>query len=134
MAFSRKEQASPKGAERYYMFVFGTMEEIRKNAIRVNDGTCVFWPQSGEFTTIHLHNLVIEPNKMLYSYKNGVVAFITQQGYLYAIPDIKGVQDTLKKSGYKKGYFYVPFSNWDIPFDNKEHWEELWKIKNNKQA
>lgn len=114
------------------MFVFSSMEEVRKNAILVKDGTSVFWPQTGEFTTIHLHNLVIESNKMLYSYNNGVVAFIDQQGNLYAIPDIKGLQDTLKKAGYKKGYFYVPFSNWDVPFEHREHWEELWKTKNNR--
>lgn len=104
------------------------MAELKKKAIIVRDGMETYFPQfkCKEILSVSkpdTHNLT-------YAYNNSVVAFVDEQGMMFVVPDIKGTQKVLVENGYKKAYFYVPFSNWDYPIACKDRWEALWKEKN----
>lgn len=107
-----------------------SMEELKRRAIKIEEGMSVVWPQFNRNYPINMRNFNYEKNRRRYSYNNGVVAFVTPGADVYVIPDIKGTQDVLKSEGYKKAFFYVPFSNWDFPSQQREEWEALWHEKN----
>ena len=109
-----------------------SMNELKKKAINVYEGMETRFPQFDVQEKLHVSELNPENNKMRYSYNNGVVAFIDEDGEFWTIPDIRGVQAVLTEAGFKRGYFYVPFSNWDYPVSYENKWKELWKEKNSK--
>lgn len=110
--------------------IINTMADLKTKAIVVIDGMETFFPQFSKRETLVVSK--IQTNKLTYAYNNSVVAFVDEEGTFYVIPDLKGTQRLLLENGYAKTYFYVPFSNWDIPVAYKEKWEKLWEEKNAK--
>ena len=107
------------------------LQTLKARALVVTNGMETFFPQFSKREKLQISNLHTKP--MTYAYNNSVVAFIDENGTFYVIPDIKGTQKTLIENGFKKDYFYVPFSNWDYPLGNKDYWEFLWNLKNAKK-
>lgn len=104
------------------------IKELKLKAIHVEDGMETYFPQFSKRETLKISELQLIPKT--YSYNNSVVAFVDEDGCLFVIPDFKGTQKFLIEEGYKKAYFYVPFSNWNYPVICKDYWESLWKEKN----
>ena len=104
------------------------LQVVKARALVVTDGMETYFPQFSKREKLQISNLHIKPKT--YAYNNSVVAFVDEDGTLYVTPDIKGTQKALIENGFQKNYFYVPFSNWDYPVEQKDHWEFLWKMKN----
>jgi hypothetical protein len=124
MGFNKK--SSPKGAERNNMKI-SNMSELKEKAIVVTEGMETFFPQFAIRKSMIVSELQAE--SLTYAYNNSVVAFVDNEGTFYVIPDLKGTQKVLVEAGYRKAYFYVPFSNWDYPVEYKERWEKLWETR-----
>lgn len=106
-----------------------TLAELKLRAVKIEDQMDVYWPQFSRHEKVDLATLNPEAHKGHYAYNNSVVAFVDEEGDLYAIPDI-GAQKILAAEGYTREYFYVPFSNWDYPVAYEDKWKELWEEKN----
>ena len=59
-----------------------------------------------------------------YSLNNGTVCWV-MDGEIYAAPCTNELFGSLKEAGFKNGYFYVPFSNGDLPCHRTNEWQEL---------
>lgn len=59
-----------------------------------------------------------------YSVNNGTVCWV-MDGEIYAAPCTNELFGSLKEAGFKNGYFYVPFSNGDLPYHRTNEWQEL---------
>lgn len=114
------------------MTIITTMAELKEKALQVTEGMEVFLPHYNKRENLHLEGIEPEKHCMEYAYKDSVVAFVDEKGRFFAIPDLKGTQKTLGENGYKKGYFYVPFSDWDYPMEHTDKWKALWDEKNAK--
>lgn len=105
-----------------------TIKELKFKAIHVEDGMETCFPQFSKREGLKVSELKATPKT--FAYNNSVVAFVDEDGWFFVIPNFKGVQKLLIENGYKKAYFYVPFSNWDYPVIGKTYWEKLWEEKN----
>jgi len=101
---------------------------LKDLALRVQEGMETYFPQFSCSEKLKVSQIAKETKT--YAYNNSVVAFVDEKGGMYVIPDIKGTQKLLMENGYKKSYFYVPFSNWDYPVAYEEKWKKLWEMKN----
>ena len=59
-----------------------------------------------------------------YSVNNGIVCWV-MDCEIYAAPCTSELFDKLKEAGFGNGYFYVPFSNGDLPYHRTNEWQEL---------
>ena len=59
-----------------------------------------------------------------YSVNNGTVCWV-MDGEIYAAPCTDELFGRLKEAGFRNGYFYVPFSNGDLPYHRTSEWQEL---------
>lgn len=62
-----------------------------------------------------------------YDYNNGILAFVGEDGSYYVTPFCGDIIPLIEEEGYEHKKLYVPFSNFDIPSDEKlaKLWEEL---------
>ena len=104
------------------------MEAIKAKAIEVVEGMETYFPQFAISEELKISELQLEP--LTYAYNNSVIAFVTEEKKFFVLPCFKGTEKTLLANGYRKAYFYVPFSNWDFPLRQRGKWERLWKQKN----
>ena len=65
--------------------------------------------------------------KMTYSYNDDVIAYVDQFGQLWATPYKEETVKLLKREGFKKSSFYVPFSKEVIPEENRDKWDAMWE-------
>ena len=59
-----------------------------------------------------------------YAVNNGVVCWV-MDGKIYAAPYTSELLGRLKEADFGYGYFYVPFSNGDLPYHRTSEWQEL---------
>lgn len=59
-----------------------------------------------------------------YSVNNGTVCWV-MDNEIYAAPCTSELFGRLKEAGFRNGYFYVPFSNGDMPYHRTSEWQEL---------
>lgn len=59
-----------------------------------------------------------------YAINNGILCWI-MDGEIYAAPCTDELFNSLKQAGFRHGYFYVPFSNGDLPYHRTSEWQEL---------
>lgn len=59
-----------------------------------------------------------------YSVNNGTVCWV-MDGEIYAAPYTSELLGNLREAGFGNGYFYVPFSNGDLPYHRTSEWQEL---------
>ena len=107
------------------------IREIKERAVKVKKKTKVYCPQFKCYKVINRGELNLEKMKMQYSYYNGVIAFVDENGEMYVIPD-NVIRKLLESEGYSRNFFEVPFSGWDYPIEQKEKWNSLLKEKNEK--
>lgn len=107
------------------------MKELKERAVKVEDHMCVYWPQFNSHGVIDLKALKPEEKKMQFSCINSVVAFVSEDGQMYVIPDIV-IQNLLNDEGYSRSFFYVPFSDWDYPVAYEKKWKEFWNFTHKK--
>lgn len=98
------------------------MDDILKYCIRVN-GISSYYPIYDEVST---HVLDGNPEyARKFGWNNGKVAFITEDGSYYVTPFCFEVAEALRQQGYEDIGLYVPFSNGDVP--NDEKLQATWK-------
>lgn len=102
---------------------YANVEEIRRNAIEVKDGMMVYWPQEQTTEPLALGEI---PFKFEHKFdmNNGILSFALE-GTVYVIPEMWGAYATLQSEGFRKSYFYVPFSNGDYPLAYEAQWKKL---------
>ena len=100
-----------------------TMEMIKKElSVRAYAGMMVIFPQFHKEESL---NLDWAPKfNGCYAVNNSTVALVSS-GELFVTPYTDEVMSALKEAGFRKEYFYVPFSNWDYPKFEKIKWDEL---------
>lgn len=103
--------------------------EIKERAVKVEKKTEVYWPQFNSYKVINNGELNLNDKKMQYSYCNGVIAFVDENGEMYVIPD-NVIRMALEREGYTRNFFEVPFSNWDCPTKQEKKWNSLWQQRN----
>lgn len=106
---------------------YANVEEIRKDAIEVKDGMVVYWPQEGKNEPLALGEI---PFKFEHKFdmNNGILSFALE-GTVYVIPEMWGAYATLQSEGFRKSYFYVPFSNGDYPLAYEAQWKSCLKSR-----
>ena len=93
-------------------------------AFRVTSYPIVCDPNNnGQPYQVDLSKLVTEHNNE-YCLNNGTVCFVLD-GEIYAAPFTRKLFSGIRKTGLREGVFYVPFSNGDVPYHDRGHWEEL---------
>ena len=101
------------------------MEDLINDSIRVYTGMIAVYPQFQSEEMIHVEELIPKfPGR--FSSNNSTVSFIHNNQF-YVTPYTTTVMETLRANGFRKAYFYVPFSNWDYPKQESYKWEQLRK-------
>lgn len=100
-----------------------SMKALVSNSILVCDGTVACFPQLGKEEELQVSEITAEHNKC-YAVNNSIIAFV-RNNQLHVTPYTDAAIRTLKNAKYHQETFYVPFSNWDYPRDNKETWDAL---------
>ncbi len=59
-----------------------------------------------------------------YSMNNSTLCWV-MDGEIYAAPYTSELLGNLREAGFGNGYFYVPFSNGDLPYHRTSEWQEL---------
>lgn len=59
-----------------------------------------------------------------YSLNNSTFCWV-MDGEIYAAPYTRKLVQLLDQTGFRNGYFYVPFSNGDLPYHRTSEWQEL---------
>lgn len=99
-----------------------TMENLRQDSIRVRHGMITVYPQYNAEDVIHLSDVATFNGA--YSSNNGTLAFVENDTF-FVTPATRRAYKALRAAGFVERYFYVPFSNWDYPKEEKKRWEEL---------
>lgn len=99
-----------------------TIDNLRQNSIKVYDGIVTYYPQFKKEEALHLSDVATFNG--YYASNNGTLAYGID-GVLYATPATRRAYQVLREEGFLERYFYVPFSNWDYPKEEKKRWEEL---------
>lgn len=99
------------------------MENLMKEAVRAYTGMTVVFPQFKQEETLNISELAPKfPG--CFATNNSTVCFIFENE-VFVIPYTRNVINTLEAAGFKKEYFYVPFSNWDYPKNEMLKWNAL---------
>ena len=59
-----------------------------------------------------------------YCTNNSTVCYVLEDN-VYVCPYTRANVDVLNQEGFKKECFYVPFSNWDLPKNEKLEWKKI---------
>lgn len=102
---------------------YANVEEIRRNAIEVKDGMMVYWPQEQTTEPLALGEIPFKFERK-FDMNNGILSFVLE-GKVYVIPEMWGAYATLQSEGFRKSYFYVPFSNGDYPLAYEAQWKKF---------
>lgn len=115
------------------MAYINNMEELKEKAIHVYERMVCDFPHYTvpQRHSITLENLDLEP--LTFAYHSSVIGFVDEHKELFVIPNLKGIQKLLIQNGYRKAYFFVPFSDWSYPVIYKEKWRDLWRAKNSEK-
>ena len=100
-----------------------TLNSLKEDAIQVYNGMITVFPQFSTEKTLNISEMVPKFNGC-YAMNNSTVCFISENK-AYVIPYTRNVMNVLHSEGFKKEYFYVPFSNWDFPKSEPSKWENL---------
>lgn len=91
------------------------IEILSKEAIRVYTGMSVFyWNNEKEIFSLDLGGIVPKFNGCM-SVNNSTVCYVTEKGEIFVSPCTRTLMNELYSLGFRHEYFYVPFSNGDIP-------------------
>lgn len=101
-------------------------EDLMENAVRVYDGMSVVYPRTGEQKPLSISEIVPKFNGC-FAVNNSTVCFVTTDGNVYVTPWTTGITNKLCDAKFQEKVFYVPFSNGDYPFYEKEKWERLYR-------
>lgn len=105
------------------------MEELKKEAVRVYSGMIAVFPQLSKEEVL---DLKLAPKfNGCYATNNSTVVFVTAEGEVFVTPCTRITIESLRYEGFRKNYFFVPFSNGDYPKEDREKWSAL--CKNAKQ-
>ena len=99
---------------------------LEENSIRINPGTRVVFPQWSLEEQVSLDRWKAYFGQRVYAVENDVICFLDGVN-VYVTPWNSEKEDILRKLLYEKRAFYVPFSHWDYPRDEKEFWEQLFE-------
>jgi len=109
---------------------FTTMQDLVDASVEAYDGIVAVYPLSRGFngqpneSALDLGGIA-ENHEHAYSIRYVVCAYV-YEGKLYAIPWTKGVEKVLVANGFKRDFFYVPFSNdFSYPLKYAELWNNL---------
>lgn len=95
---------------------------MKELGLEVWEGMKLYWAQ-----TQHVETLTLERHEpKTYAVNFNVCCWVDEDGKTYVGPFAPKLKTLLKKEGYKKEDFYVPFSHWDFPCELNRKWDELW--------
>lgn len=98
-----------------------TIENLIKDSVRVYKGMTTVYPQyNNAEEKINFDAATFNGS---YASNNGIIAYIIDN-VLYVTPATKRAYKVLGEN-FKKRDFYVPFSNWDYPKEEKKNWQKL---------
>ena len=101
-----------------------TIEDLIKQSIFIPESGCeVCSPGEEKPTTIFLANIRSKFSGH-YAVNNSTICYVYLRD-VYVTPWTRAAEMTLHKEGFKEKYFYVPFSNWDYPKNEKTRWQHL---------
>ncbi len=99
------------------------IEELISNSVRVIPGMIAVYPQYSQEEVINVSEIVPKfPG--CYATNNSTVAFV-HNGNFFVTPYTRNAMTVLTTNGFKKAYFFVPFSNWDYPKSEQLKWSVL---------
>lgn len=99
------------------------MDSLKKLAVRVYSGMIVVFPQFKQEEALNISELTPKFNGC-YAVNNSTVCFCFEND-VFVTPYTNAVIDSLESAGFRKKYFYVPFSNWDYPKFEQVKWNSL---------
>ena len=99
------------------------METLKKMGFLVTRYPLIKAERGGLPYQLNLTHLA-EHREGEYSVNNGTVCWV-MDSEIYAAPCTSELFNSLKQAGFKNGYFYVPFSNGDLPYHRTNEWQEL---------
>ena len=103
--------------------MFANIEELKREAILVQDGMVTYYPQFKSEEPLYVSETAAKFNGR-YATNNSTLAFVSGYNF-YVIPYTREVVRILNTEGFKKACFFVPFSNWDYPKDKRSTWYML---------
>lgn len=102
------------------------MKNLQQNSICVSGITTVCWPQYGDNEeTIDMTDIGSKFNGA-YCMNNSTICFVVNNE-VFVTPFTREAMHTIVDAGLERKSFYVPFSSWDYPKDEKEKWHRLRK-------
>ena len=103
------------------------MNTLKENSVRITRGTVACWPQYGNREeTVTMEEIRSKFNGA-YSMNNSTICFVMDDE-VFVTPFTREALDKLENAGFTRAYFYVPFSNWDYPKNDKDKWEHLCEL------
>lgn len=98
-------------------------ENLKENGFLVTRYPLIKAEKEGLPYQLNLTHLT-EHREGEYAINNSVVCWV-MDGEIYAAPCTSELFGRLKEAGFRNGYFYVPFSNGDLPYHKTSEWQEL---------
>lgn len=95
-----------------------------------DDGTVtIVWPHLPREEDLDMSEIALEFNGA-YCTNNSTICFVVDHE-VFVTPYTDKAISAIKRAGLVRRDFYVPFSNWDYPREEKVKWERLRKAARN---
>lgn len=99
------------------------MDSLKEGAVRVYSGMITVFPQLAKEEVLNVSELTPKFNGC-YATNNSTVCFVSDNE-VFVTPNTRSIISSLCSAGFRKEYFYVPFSNGDYPKSEQFKWNAL---------
>lgn len=101
---------------------YANLKELINESVHVTSGMIAVYPQ---FQTEEVLDSSWTPKfNGCYATNNSTVAFVNENE-LFVTPITRAAMKVLNEADFSRGFFYVPFSNWDYPKAEEKKWRRL---------
>lgn len=100
------------------------IEELKRSSIAITEGMEIVDKKTGKV----IQRVILdhpERWKKTFSLGYGVYSFTDENGIYYAVPQIKGVKETLLQNGYLEKDYSSPLTSATTTPGSREYWEHL---------
>lgn len=99
------------------------MDSLKEGAVWVHSGMITVFPQLAKEEVLNVSELTPKFNGC-YATNNSTVCFVSDNE-VFVTPNTRSIISSLCSAGFRKEYFYVPFSNGDYPKSEQFKWNAL---------